>query len=48
MIENVSIITPSPQAANVEHVLNQLQNLIARYRYPALTWMREQNLATVR
>jgi len=47
-LERLVIMTPSPQAAEVERGLNQLQAQIARYRYPAPTWMREQNLVTVR
>jgi hypothetical protein len=42
------IATPSTQAVDVERAVNNLQALIARYRGPAPTWMREQNLATVR
>jgi hypothetical protein len=41
-------MTPSPQAADVERDLNQLQAQIARYRRPAPTWVREQNLVTAR
>jgi hypothetical protein len=47
-LERLVIITPSPQAADVERTLNQLQAEITRYRRPAPTWAREQNLATVR
>jgi hypothetical protein len=47
-IERLVIMTPSPQAADVERALNQLQAQIARYRRPAPTWVREQNLVTVR
>jgi hypothetical protein len=42
------IATPSTQAVDVERAVNHLQALIARYRGPAPTWMREQNLVTVR
>ena len=47
-LERLVIMTPSPQAADVERALNQLQAQIARYRRPAPTWVREQNLVTVR
>ena len=47
-LERLVIATPSTQAVNVEHAVNHLQAMIARYRGPAPTWMREQNLATVR
>jgi hypothetical protein len=47
-LERLVIMTPSPQAADVERALNQLQAQIARYRHPAPTWVREQNLVTVR
>ena len=47
-LERLVIKTPSPQVADVEHALNQLQAQITRYRRPAPTWVREQNLVTVR
>ena len=47
-LERLVIQTPSPQAADVERAINQLQAQIARYRAPAPTWVREQNLVTVR
>ncbi len=47
-LERLAIKTPSPQAADVERTLNRLQDQIARYRRPVPTWVREQNLATVR
>jgi hypothetical protein len=47
-LERLVIMTPSPQAADVERALNQLQAQIARYRHPAPTWVREKNLVTVR
>jgi hypothetical protein len=47
-LERLAINTPSPQAADVERTLNQLQDQIARYRHPASTWVREQNLVTIR
>src|SRR5450756_1525092 len=47
-LERLVIATPSPQAVDIERAVNHLQALIARYRGPAPTWMREQNLATVR
>lgn len=47
-LERLVIATPSTQAVDVERAVNHLQALIARYRGPAPTWMREQNLVTVR
>ena len=47
-LERLVITTPSPQAAEVERSLDQLQAQIARYRGLAPTWVREQNLVTVR
>ncbi|MGA2568275.1 MAG: hypothetical protein ABSF41_15775 [Pseudolabrys sp.] len=47
-LERLVIATPSPQSVEVERAVTQLQAQIARYRPPAPTWMREQNLATVR
>jgi len=47
-LERLVIMTPSPQAVDVERAVNHMQAMIARYRGPAPTWMREQNLATVR
>jgi len=47
-LEHLVIMTPSPQAVDAERALNQMQAQIARYRGPAPTWVREQNLATVR
>ncbi len=44
-MERLVIMTPSPQAVEVEQSLNQLQALIARYRAPAPTWVRERSLA---
>jgi len=46
-LERLVIMTPSPQAVDAERAINQLQAQIARYRGPAPTWVREQNLATV-
>ena len=47
-LERLVITTPSGQAVDVERAINEMQALIARYRHPAPTWVREQNLATVR
>ena len=44
----LAITTPSRQVPDVERAINQLQDQIARYRNPAPTWVREQNLASVR
>ena len=48
-LERLVIMTPSPQAVEVERSLNQLQAQIARYRTrSAPTWVREQSLANAR
>jgi hypothetical protein len=47
-LERMVVATPSPQAVQVERAIDQLQAQIARYQSPAPTWVREQNLATVR
>ncbi len=47
-LERLAITTPSPQAAEAEHQINLLQAGIARYRQPAPSWVREQNLASAR
>jgi hypothetical protein len=45
-LERLVISTPSPQAADAERTLNQLQADITRYRnHPAPTWSREPSLA---
>ena len=42
-------MTPSTQAADVEHLLNNLRAEIARYdTHGAPTWVREQSLAAAR
>ena len=45
-LERLVLMTPSPQAAQVELALNQLQAEIARYRRPAPSWERERSLAS--
>jgi hypothetical protein len=47
-LERLVIKTPSQQAVEVEHAIDQMQAEIERYRHPAPTWVSEQNLATVR
>ncbi len=47
-LERLVVMTPSPQAVEVEQSLNQLQASIARYRTPMLPWAREQSLANAR
>ena len=47
-LERLVIMTPSPQAVDVEQALNQLQGSIARYRAPAPTWTGERSLAAAR
>lgn len=47
-LERLVIATPSPLAVDVERAVTQMQGMIERYRHPAPTWVREQNLATVR
>lgn len=47
-LERLVIMTPSPQAVEVEQALNQLQATIARYRVPQQPWVREQSLVNAR
>jgi len=48
-LERLVVMTPYPQAAEVERSINQLQSQIAYYRtHPAPTWVREQSLAAAR
>lgn len=48
-LERLVIMTPSPEAVEVERSLNQLQAQIARYQNrSAPTWAREQSLANAR
>jgi hypothetical protein len=48
-LERLVIMTPLPQAAEVERLLNQLQAQVARYRtWPTPTWVREPSLAAAR
>lgn len=47
-LERLVVMTPSPLAVDIERAINQMQADIARYRNPTPTWIREQNLATVR
>jgi hypothetical protein len=47
-LERLVIETPSALAVDVERAITQMQGMIERYRGPAPTWAREQNLATVR
>jgi hypothetical protein len=47
-LERLVIATPSALAVDVERAVTQMQGMIERYRGPAPTWVREQNLATVR
>jgi hypothetical protein len=47
-LERLVVGTPSPQAVQVERAIDRLQAQIAHYQSPAPTWVREQNLATVR
>lgn len=47
-LDRLVIQTPSPQAADAERAINQLQEQIARYRAPAPSWVREHNLVTAR
>ncbi|MFZ0349759.1 MAG: hypothetical protein WBE94_17195 [Pseudolabrys sp.] len=42
------IAAPETEAVEVERVLNQLQNQIARYRTLPPTWVREPSLASTR
>jgi hypothetical protein len=45
-LERLVLMTPSPEAAQVELALNRLQDQIARYRNPAPSWGRERSLAS--
>lgn len=47
-LERVVVMTPSPQAVEVEQSLNRLQSLIAHYRNSPRPWVREQSLASAR
>ncbi|MGH6664818.1 MAG: hypothetical protein ACREB2_07930 [Pseudolabrys sp.] len=47
-LERLVVTTPSPQAVDIERAIKHLDAEIERYRNPAPTWMREQNLVTVR
>lgn len=47
-LERLVIAAPSPLAVDVERTVTQMQGVIERYRGPASTWVREQNLATAR
>jgi hypothetical protein len=48
-LERLVVMTPSPQAVDVERSLNQMQTQILRYRNRAApTWTREQSLAAAR
>jgi hypothetical protein len=48
-LERLVLMTPSPQAVDVERTLNQLQAQIAQYRRSIPnSWVREQSLAAVR
>lgn len=44
-LERLVVVTPTQQAVECEQLLNQLKNVIARYRHPVPTWTREQSLA---
>ena len=46
--ERLVIAAPSPLAVDIERAVTQMQGMIERYRGPAPTWVREQNLATAR
>jgi hypothetical protein len=48
-LERLVVMTPSPQAVEVERALNQLQSQLVYYRaHPAPTWVRETSLAASR
>lgn len=46
VLERLVLMTPSPEAAQVELALNRLQAQIARYRAPVPSWGRERSLAS--
>jgi len=48
VLERLVITTPSVQAVEVERLLIQLQNQIARYNILPPTWVREPSLASTR
>lgn len=45
-LERLVLMTPTPEAAQVELSLNHLQDQIARYRNPVPSWGRERSLAS--
>lgn len=45
-LERLVVSTPSRQAVDVEHALNQLHNQLANYRTLPPTWAREPSLAS--
>lgn len=45
-LERLVLMTPSPEAAQVELALNRLQDQIAHYRNPAPSWGREPSLVS--
>jgi hypothetical protein len=48
-LERLVIMTPSPQAVDIEHALNQLQAEIAYYRtHTGPSWAREHSLSAAR
>jgi hypothetical protein len=47
-LERLVIQSPSPMAVDIERAITAMNAEIARYRQPAPTWEREQNLVTVR
>lgn len=45
-LERLVLMTPSPEAAQIELALNRLQEQIAHYRFPVPSWTRERSLAS--
>jgi len=45
-LERLVLMTPSPEAAQIELALNGLQEQIAHYRFPVPSWGRERSLAS--
>jgi hypothetical protein len=47
-MERLVVMTPSPEAVEVERALNRLQGLVEYYRTPVRPWTRESSLAASR
>jgi hypothetical protein len=47
-LERLVIQSPSPMAVDIERAITAMNTEIARYGQPAPSWVREQNLVTIR